>query len=100
MISWLAVDVVALGFSCTHEQENMKQEHRSRLLGGGLKYCVQLWSPCTRRTRCCGSGARGGHSNDLRAGTPLLGGKDGRAGAVQPGEERRLWGDFRAAFQY
>ena len=33
------------------------------------------------------SGARGGPSNDARAGTPLLGGKAGRAGAAQPGEE-------------
>jgi len=28
------------------------------------------------------------HNNDPRAGTPLLGGKAGRAGAVQPGEEK------------
>ena len=36
----------------------------------------------------CGSGARGGPSSDTRAGTPLLGGKAGRAGAAQPGEEK------------
>jgi len=30
------------------------------------------------------------HNNDPRAGTPLLGGKAGRAGAVQPGEEKAL----------
>jgi len=28
------------------------------------------------------------HRNDLRAGTPLLGGEAGRAGALQPGEEK------------
>ena len=33
------------------------------------------------------SGAGGGPSNDPRAGTPLLGGKAGSAGAAQPGEE-------------
>jgi len=38
----------------------------------------------------CGSGARGGPSNDPRAGTPLLGGKAERAGAAQPGEEKAL----------
>ena len=48
----------------------------------------------------CWSGARGGHSNDLRAGTPLLWGKAGRVGAVQPGGVRRLWGNFIASFQY
>jgi len=34
------------------------------------------------------SGARGGPSNGPRAGAPLLGGKAGRAGAAQPGEEK------------
>ena len=29
-----------------------------------------------------------GHNNDPRAGTPLLLGKAGRAGAVQPGKEK------------
>ena len=29
-----------------------------------------------------------GHNNDPRAGTPLLGGRAGRAGAAQPGEEK------------
>jgi len=33
-------------------------------------------------------GSGGGPSNDLSAGTPLLGGKAGRAGAAQPGEEK------------
>jgi len=46
----------------------------------------------TGQSWSCGSGARGGPSNDVRAGTPLLGGKAGRAGAAQPGEEK-------AAFQ-
>jgi len=40
----------------------------------------------TGQTWSCWSGARGGPSNDPRAGTPLLEGKAGRAGAVQPGE--------------
>jgi len=40
------------------------------------------------QTWSCWSRARGGRSNDLRAGTPLLGGKAGRAGAAQPGEEK------------
>jgi len=42
----------------------------------------------TGQTWSCGSGVRGGPSNDPRAGTPLLGGKAGRAGSVQPGEEK------------
>jgi len=53
------------------------------------------WSPAsssgalsTGQSWSCWSGARGGRSNDLRAGTSLLGGKAGRAGAVQPGEEK------------
>jgi len=41
---------------------------------GGLS-AGKLWS--------CGSWSRGGHHNDLRAGTPLLGGKAKRVGAVQ-----------------
>jgi len=53
----------------------------------------------TGQTWSCRSGARGGPRNDPRAGTPLLGGKAGRAGAVQPGN-RRLQGDLLAAFQY
>ena len=42
----------------------------------------------TGQSWSCWSGARGGPSNDARAGTPLLGGKAGRAGAAQPGEEQ------------
>ena len=42
----------------------------------------------TRRTWTCWSGARGGHKNDLRAGTALPRGQAGRSGAVQPGEEK------------
>jgi len=41
------------------------------------------WPNCCKEGR---NGARGGPSDDLRAGTPLLGGKAGRAGAGQPGE--------------
>jgi len=44
----------------------------------------------TGQSWSCWSGARRGPSNDLRAGTPLLGGKAGRAGAGQPGEEKAL----------
>jgi len=48
--------------------------------------------PFQPRTFCdsvsCWSRSRGGHSKDLRAGTPLLGGQAGRVGAVQPGEEK------------
>ena len=46
-------------------------------------------SPLPRSVRPPGSPApRGGPSNDPRAGTPLLGGEAGRAGAAQPGEEK------------
>ena len=41
----------------------------------------------TGKTQSCWSGARGGHKNGQRDGTPLLGGKAERVGAVQPGEE-------------
>ena len=36
----------------------------------------------------CGSGARGGHGDDPRAGAPLLRGQAEGAGAGQPGEEK------------
>jgi len=42
----------------------------------------------TGQSWSCGSGARGGPSSDPGAGTPLLGGEAGRAGAAQPGEEK------------
>ena len=42
----------------------------------------------TGQSWSCGSGAGGSPSNHPRAGTPLLGGKAGRAGAAQPGEEK------------
>jgi len=42
----------------------------------------------TGQTWTCWTGARGGHKNDPRAGTPLLGGKAERVGVVQPGEEQ------------
>ena len=44
----------------------------------------------TGQSWSCGSRARGGPSNDARAGTPLLGGKAGRAGAGQSGEEKAV----------
>jgi len=44
----------------------------------------------TGQTWTCCSGAREGHKNDPRAGTPLLLGKAERSGAVQPGEEKAL----------
>jgi len=73
--------------------------HRAR--EGILPLCPALLRPpgspvsssgalSTGQTWSCGSGARGGPSNDPRAGTSLLGGKAGRAGAVQPGEEKAV----------
>ena len=47
-------------------------------------------APSTRRTWSCWSGARGGPSNDPRAGARLLWRKPGRVGAVQPGEEKAV----------
>ena len=44
----------------------------------------------TEQTWSCWNRARESPRNDARAGTPLLGGKAGRAGAVQPGEEKAL----------
>ena len=44
-------------------------------------------APSTGKTWTCWSGARGGHSNDPRAGTPLLWGKAEKVGAVHLGEE-------------
>jgi len=71
----------------------------SRARGGILPLCPALLRPpgspvsssgalSTGQSWSCGSGARGGPSNDPRAGTPLLGGKAGRAGAAQLGEEK------------
>ena len=48
----------------------------------------KLWSPQHRRAMDLLEGARGGHSNDPRAGTPLLWWKAERVGAVQPGQEK------------
>jgi len=45
----------------------------SALLTPHLESCIQLWSPSTRRTWACWSGSRGGHKDDPRAGTSLLG---------------------------
>ena len=42
----------------------------------------------TGQTWSCWNGFRGGHSNDLRAGIPLLWGKAERVDTVQPGEEK------------
>jgi len=50
----------------------------------------------TGQSWSCWSGARGGPSNDARAGTALLGGKAGRAGAVQPGEEKAEGRPYRS----
>ena len=46
------------------------------------------WSSLLLSSQTRNFGSRGGPSNDARAGTPLLGGKAGRAGAAQPGEEK------------
>jgi len=53
---------------------------RSPASSSGSLITGQNWS--------CWSGARGGPSNDPRAGTPLLGGKAEKVGAVQPGQEK------------
>jgi len=58
-----------------------------------------LEPPAWERHGLVGVGPEKGHSNDLRAGAPLLRGKAGRGGAVQSGEEKPL-GDLIAAFQY
>jgi len=47
-------------------------------------------APSTGKAWTCWTGSRGGHKNDQRAGTPLLGGKAERVGVVQPGEEKAL----------
>jgi len=54
-----------------------------------MRHLLHLWYS-TGKTWTCWSGARGGPSNDLRAGTSLLGGKAGRAVAGQPGEEKAV----------
>ncbi|KAK4832689.1 hypothetical protein QYF61_025150 [Mycteria americana] len=73
----------------------------SRAREGILPLCSALVRPpCSaasssgvlsiRKTWSCGSGSRGDHGNDQRAGTPLLWRKAGRVGVVQPGEEKAL----------
>jgi len=59
-----------------------KENGKSTVSSSGALSTGPSWS--------CGSGARGGPSNDARAGIPVLGGKAGRAGAVQPGEEKAV----------
>jgi len=44
----------------------------SALVRPQLESCIQLWSPQHRTDMHLWSRARGGHKNDLRAGTPLL----------------------------
>jgi len=77
------------------------QRHGQQGKGGILPLCSVLMRPprspvsssgalSTGQSWSCWSGARGGHSNDSRAGTPLLGGKAERAGAAQPAEEKAL----------
>ena len=77
------------------------QQRGHRVREGVLPLCPALVRPLrspasssgalsTGQSWSCGSGAGGGPSNDPRAGTPLLGGKAGRAGAAQPGEEKAL----------
>jgi len=44
----------------------------------------------TGKTWACYNGSSSGHKYDQRAGTSLLLGKAGRAGAVQPGEEKAV----------
>jgi len=75
------------------------QQRGHRVRGRILPLCSTLLRPLgspasssgalsTGQSWSCGSGARGGPSNDTRAGTPLLRGKAGRAGAAQPWEEK------------
>ena len=68
----------------------------SVLVGPHLEYCIQMWSPQYRididLPECV-------HKNDPWNGTPLLQGQAERAGAVQPGDEKRR-GDLIATFQY
>jgi len=75
------------------------QERGHRAREGILPLCPALLRPpgspvsssgalSTGQSWSCGSGARGGPSHDVRAGTALLGGQAGRAGAAQPGEEK------------
>ena len=47
----------------------------------------ELWSPQYKDMDLLGQN-RGGHENAPRAGAPLLRGRAGRAGVVQPGEEK------------
>jgi len=50
--------------------------------------CAQLWSPQHRTELELWERGWRSSSNDPRAGTPLLEGEAGRAGAAQPGEEK------------
>ena len=47
-------------------------------------------SSAEERHELVGARPEEGHKNDPKAGTPLLQGRDERAGAVQPGEEKAL----------
>ena len=62
------------------------------LLCSGETPCGVLRPPlkpsAQERHRPVGAGPEKGHKNDQRDGTPLLGGKAERGGAIQPGEEK------------
>jgi len=58
--------------------------------------CPALEPSAQDRPGAVGAGPEEAPAMIRGAGTPLLGGKAGRAGAVQPGKSR-LWGDLRAA---
>ncbi|RMC11793.1 hypothetical protein DUI87_11919 [Hirundo rustica rustica] len=67
--------------------------------------CVSCWflttnTPVTQHRRDLEllERVQGRHQDDQRDGAALLGGKAGRAGIVQPGEEK-LWGDPTVASQ-
>ena len=96
-----AAKAPVLAFMLTQHPGLHPQQRGHRVREGILPLCPALLSPpgspasssgalSTGQSWSCGSGARGGPSNDVKAGTPLLGGKAGR----------RLQGDLRAALQY
>ena len=89
---------------CLHSPESqpypgLRQKQRGQQAKGGDSAPLLWWDPTgspasssetlsTGQTWTCWSGARGGHKNGPRPGTPLLSGKAERVGAVQTAEEK------------